>query len=220
MPNGEQPRRGPIPISAVIKKTLSGIVKAQEDYEAWSGGVCWLWEAPEYMLTTYIAKEIWTIPGSKYLILEPSVRYTVGEAGGFGRGRLYNGTRPDGRSDITLWWGSGTPWAGGTPRAVIEVKNQISTVKEIKRDINRIKSMLKNRDNSLQFGLIAFYTNRKDRKGDGKQAKSTIEGWLKRIKCGTRNILGTGYHLSRHDTAITVDGDSAWVGSVLNIRRA
>ena len=60
----------------VIKKTLSGIAKAQRDYEAWSGG-SWLWEAPEYMLTVYIAKELWTIPGSKYLTLESHVRRTL-----------------------------------------------------------------------------------------------------------------------------------------------
>ena len=62
---------------AVIKKTLSGIAKAQRDYETWSGDL-WLWEAPEYMLTTYIAKELWTIPGSKYLTLEPNVRRAFG----------------------------------------------------------------------------------------------------------------------------------------------
>ena len=188
--------------------------RPRKDYEAWSGG-CWLWEAPEYMVTTYIAKEIWTMPGSKYLTLESNVRETVDEAGGFGRGRLRKNVRPGGRSDITLWW------ANSTPRAVIEVKNQISKVGGIEGDIDRIKSMLRNRDNTLKFGLMAFYTSRRDRGEDGEQAKSIIEEvWLERIESGTQEILGDEYNLSRHDTAITVDGDSAWVASVLEIQRA
>ena len=202
----------PVSMKDVIKKTLSGIVKAQKDYQAWSGG-CWLWGAPEYMLTTYIAKEIWTMPGSKYLTLESNVRKTVDEAGGFGRGKLRENVRPDGRADITLWW------ANDAPRAVIEVKNQISTVKEIKDDIERIKSTLRNRDNTFQFGLMAFYTSLWDRGENGEQAKKTIKKRLDDIESGTHNILETEYRLSRHDTCITVDGDSAWVASVFKIQR-
>ena len=137
MPNGHQPRRGPVPMSDVIKKTLSGIAKAQRDYEAWSGGL-WLWEAPEYMLTTYIAKELWTIPGSKYLTLESNVRRTLEDAGGMGKGRISEAAREDGRSDIMLWWSS-----NDMPRAVIEVKNQVSdSATEIKQDIKRISTRL------------------------------------------------------------------------------
>ena len=216
MPKGRQSRPGPIPTEDVIKKTLSGIVKAQKDYEAWSGGY-WLWKAPEYMLTMYIAKEIWAIPGSKYLTLESKVRENMSEAGGFGRGRLSENVRPDGRSDITLYW------AGETPRAIIEVKNQIETINKIKDDIDRISTMLRNADSTFQFGLIAFYTSCKDRGEDGKRAKSTIEERLERIESETRDILdilGKEYRLSRHDAAIKVDGDSAWVASVLKIQLA
>ena len=150
MPNGHQPRPGPVPMEAVINKTLSGIAKAQRDYNAWSG--LWLWEAPEYMLTTYIAKELWTIPGSKYLTLEPKVRRTLKNAGGVGRGRTPKFARLDGRFDIVLWW------KNGTPRAVIEVKKEIGYPYKIKKDIERISTMLRTR-NSLRYGLIAFYTS-------------------------------------------------------------
>ena len=215
MPNGHQPRRGPVPMEAVIKKTLSGIAKAQKDYEAWSGG-SWLWEAPEYMLTTYIAKELGTMPGSKYLTLESNVRGILEDAGGMGRGRIPEATRPGGRSDIVLWWSS-----NDKPRAVIEVKNQISdSAAEIKQDIKRISTMLRKRDNSFQCGLVAFYTSRRDREGDGEGAKSTIKDRLENIECETRNILGYRCRLSRHDSKIRVNGDSAWVASILQIQRA
>ena len=79
MPKNTIPRRGRVPIEDVIEiedvveKTLSGIAKAQKDYEDWSGGY-WLWKAPEYMLTMYIARAIRTIPGSHCLTLEDKVQ--------------------------------------------------------------------------------------------------------------------------------------------------
>ena len=206
---------GPVPMKAVVKKILSGIAKAQRDYEDWSGG-SWLWKAPEYMLTTYIAKELGTMPGSKYLTLESNVRRTLEGAGGMGRGKISDAARLGGRSDIVLRWGSDK-----MPRAVIEVKNQVSdSATEIKQDIKRISAMLRKRDNSFQCGLVAFYTSRWDRKGDGEGARSTIKDRLESIESETRNILGERCRLSRHDSIIRVDGDSAWVASVLQIQRA
>ena len=205
MPNG------PISIDEVIEKTLSGIVKAQQDYEAWSGGL-WLWEGPEYMLTTYIAKEICTIEGSYYLTLESSVKETVVEAGGWGRGRPPQAARRGGRSDITLYWGN------GYPRSVIEVKNQVSDIAKVNKDIIRIKTLLRNRKSKFQCGLIAFYTSRGKKRGDDGGARAKIEEWLENIECGTRDILGAGYRLSRHDIQIKGDDDNAWVASVLHVR--
>ena len=205
MPNGS------ISIDEVIKKTLSGIVKAQKDYEYWSGGY-WLWEAPEYMLTTYIAREICTIHGAYYLTLESNVRGIVEDAGGIGRGRLHEDVRLGGRSDITLWWG------GGTPRAAVEVKNQVSNAAKIRDDIIRIKTLLRNEENTFQCGLVAFYTSRRDRGGDGERARATIKERLANIKSETQDILGEEHHLRRHDSRIRVDGDSAWVASVLLIQ--
>ena len=167
------------------------------------------------MLTTYIAKELWTIPGSKYLTLESNVRETLKEAGGMGRGKTSDAVRQGGRSDIVLWR------SNATPRAIIEVKNQVfDSATEIKEDIIRISTMLRNRDNSFQCGFIAFYTSRWDREGDGEGARSTIKARLENIECETRNILGEERRLSRHDSRIRVDGDSAWVASVLQIQRA
>lgn len=202
--------KGPISIDEVIKKTLSGIVKAQQDYEAWSRGLG-LREAPEYMLTTYIAREICTIEGSYYLTLESNVKETVKEAGGYAKGRPPQDARRGGRSDITLWWSQ------GNPRAVIEVKNQTSSTEKIRKDIIRIKDMIK-KDNSFQCGLIAFYTSREKKRGDSGGARAKIEEWLENIECGTRDILGEGCRLSRHDIPIKGGDDDAWVASVLHIQ--
>ena len=209
-------------IDKIIKKTLSGIVKAQKDYEGWSGGSLWLRHAPEYMLTTYIAKDI----GAYYLTLESSVRDTltlessardiVQDARGIGSGRLPEAVRLDGKIDITLWRGNDE-----TPRAVIEVKKQISNAKaiKIKNDIIRIKHLLRKEENAFEFGLIAFCTANKGGGGDGTKARATIEERLENIECRTRKILGRKRCLSRHDSPISVaDDNSAWVASVLLIQ--
>ena len=209
MPNGHQPRRGPVSMNGVIEKTLCGIEKAQRDYKAWSNG-SWLWEAPEYMLTMYIAKELWKMPGSKYLTLEPNVRRTVKDAGGIGRGRVSRDIRQDGKFDIVLYW------KRGTPRAIIEVKNQVDSGSKIWPDVDRIIAMLRNRDNSFQCGLIAFYTSKLDKGSHGGRVRST----LARIEKYARDKLGEQYLLSRYDSGTKVDGDSAWVASVLRIQRA
>lgn len=76
--------------SNIIKKTLSGITKAHKDYEKWSG--LWLWKAPEYMITTYIAKEIATLePG--YVFLEQNAKESIKEAGGVGQGNVAEPTQ-------------------------------------------------------------------------------------------------------------------------------
>ena len=80
--------------------------------------------------------------------------------------------------------------------------------------------MLRKRDNSFQCGLAAFYTCRRDREGDGEGARSTIKNRLENIEQEIRKILGKEHRLSRHDSRIRVDGDSAWVASVLQIQRA
>ena len=203
--------KGPISRDEVIEKTLSGIVKAQQDYEAWSGGR-WLWKAPEYMLTTYIAREICTIEGSYYLTLESNVKETVENAGGTGRGGLHEAVRPSGRFDITLYWGN------RYPRAVIEVKNQVAIAGDIKEDIIRVQTLLRNKKNKFQFGLIAFYTSRRKKRGDSGGARAKIEERLENIECGTRDILREGYRLSRHDIPIKGDDDDAWVASVLRVQ--
>ena len=56
----------PYPMDEVIENAVNGIAKAQRDYELWSGGN-WLWEAPEYFMTTYIAKEISSYRKISYL---------------------------------------------------------------------------------------------------------------------------------------------------------
>ena len=200
-----------IPISIIVDKILEGIVQAQRDYSRWTGGD-WLWNAPEYMLSTYIAQKISKIDGAKYLTLENSAKSAIEDAGARGKGRLHSKIRANGRFDILLWWGS------YEPRAVIEVKNQIGSVESIRDDLLRIKEVLKrNRsDSSFQFGVVAYYTSTRDSKDFS--AKERIEKRVDNIFKDARDIVGDELKVTPFSNNIRVEGDSAWVAAALLIK--
>lgn len=200
-----------IPIETIIEKTLEGIALAQKDYESWTDGD-WLWNAPEYMLSTYIAQKISRIQGAKYVTLEESAKSALKDAGSIGRGKLHSKLRVNGRFDILLWWGS------YSPRAVIEVKNQISRVDAIKEDLHRVAQVLKrkNAESSFQFGLVAYFTSCSDNKEFS--AKERIARRIENIYYDTKELLGNNFNVSSYNKRIKVDEDSAWVASVLLIK--
>lgn len=211
-----QPRmanKGVLPIELVIKKTKRAISRAQNDYEKWSQ--FWLWQAPEYMLTMYIAREIATIHDyTFYLTLENSVRGAMEDAGGKKTGRPPEALRQHGRMDILLWR------ANDTPRAVIEVKNGVDGFSPLKDDVNRICSILKKeKGNKFQCGLVAFYSSCRGLKS--KNAKTRLEERLESLKDDGRNLVrNEELKLKTHRGRITVDeDDSAWVAAVWEITR-
>ncbi|MFQ5628355.1 MAG: hypothetical protein ACE5I1_06315, partial [bacterium] len=198
-------------IDQIIEATLCGIELSQKKYENWSGG-CWLWEAPEYLITINVAENIAKLSGSKYLTLEHSAKYALEDAGAKTRGRLPHDIRELGRVDILLWW------ANETPRAIIEIKNQIYTTDQYSRDIKRIKEFLKRKQtsSSIQFGLFAFYDSAYD--GARKTAVEKIQDKIKTVKGNIREILGDAFYISVKKSKIhQVNGD-AWVAGCVFIR--
>lgn len=171
-----------IPKQLVIESALKGIAKAQADYEEWSGG-CWLWEAPEYLAGTYVAREIAFQAGKNhryFLTLEHGTKSAMEEAGGVGRGRLHNAIRYGGRFDLMLWW------ASDTPRAPIEVKNQVTHFANICADIDRIARVLdrNNGRSTFQFGMSVFYTSIES--SDGPAAQNELFQRLRKIRSDTK----------------------------------
>ena len=153
-----------ISIEKIIEATLDGIDESMEIYQKWSGGE-WLWNAPEYLITVKIAENIANLDGNKYITLEDNVDYILDVSNSKGKGQVSDLTRKNGRSDIVLWW------AGGRPRAIIEVKNAVFRLDKIAKDIDRIHEILKSKklDSSLQFGLIAFYIDRGYKNGNARE---------------------------------------------------
>lgn len=208
------------------KKTSTGMYKAQKAYEEWSGGL-WARNAPEYLLTTFIAQEISKIKGKPfYLTMEQHVGKALAEAG----------TRKDAvkkagkqKFDILVWWG------GDKPRGIIEVKKQVTSFGGgaagdggIRKDIERIIRSLKATD-SLQFGFVAYYTSCKfgerPRKTAEKRIKDRVEKisveakeFVKKKNMKFRRIPGK-IRKYRDDTVRDGPNDHAWVAEVLMIRK-
>ena len=206
---------GPLPMDEVIRKTLRGIARAQKDYSSWAGGD-WLWNAPEYMLTTYIAREIASAPNRGHSVtLENNARQAIRDAGGIGKGRTSAKLRLDGRFDVVLWQ------ANGYPRAVIEVKNQVRSFKKVAHDAYRICGALRKHSNKFQCGLVAFYTScREESESD---ARTHMRRILTRFEHDAEKYLNAhrpGFTSSMHYSRIRVDGDSAWTAAALKIERA
>jgi hypothetical protein len=160
----------------IMDACLNGIKKSFNEYYEWSGGD-FLWNAPEYLLTVNIAKELSKIKKGKFITLEDNVKNTLKIANPSIRGPIPKKARPDGRSDIVLWW------ANGYPRGIIEVKNWISNFTHyIKEDIDRIITVL-NKDSTLEFGICTFYIDNHYEKGDAKKKLfKKIENIIKEIK--------------------------------------
>lgn len=199
----------------VAECILSGINKAHKDYCAWSGGD-WLDEAPEYLMTTYIARSIAENDCTKYITLENNARNALRDARAITRGRLNNLIRPDGRVDIVLWWGKIT--AGEIrPRAVIEVKRNVYSYAYIKADLDRINEMLsKNSSNSsMQFGAVAFYIDEENKR---KKAVEKIDTILSNIRTQANDEYAGQYKIKLVHKHKEVEG-CAWTSACLMLVR-
>lgn len=200
-----------IPMGKIARSALKGIIRAQKEYEKWSGGE-WLWCAPEYFSTVFVAQEIAKLEGSKYVTVENGAKSAIDDAGAMGRGRLHGKIRANGRFDILLWWA-----ADETPRAPIEVKCQVAGIGKIKTDLQRIEKVLhrNNAASSFQFGMVVFYTSCRDGKGISAQDKlaKRIEG----IKSDCGQLL-QGCTVRMASSRIYTDGDSAWAASAIILK--
>lgn len=198
--------------NAVVQACLDGIENAQAAYNEMSGSwVCW---APEYLITTEIARSLAAQEGSKYITLENGTYDALDAANATGRGKFHPSIRIAGRVDIVL------RWANYTPRAVIEVNNNVRSTSICTRDITRIKTMLarKRDQSSLKFGIFAFYTD--CRASDLAEADQRIRNRLKTIETKTKGLLGSGFKaiVKNNEIKPPVDG-WAWAAACVVITR-
>ena len=207
---------GPLPIDDIIRRTLRGIGRAHRDYAAWTPGGEWLWQAPEYMATVYVAREICKTKSRRYyLTLESNAGQTIHDAGGIGKGRVSPESRLGGKFDIVLYR------ADKSPRIVIEMKKQVSSFTQLEQDSYRICNTLRNPSNKVQRGLMAFCTSWNDTKV--ASARERVAEILDRVQHNAREYLKNRrlvVNASMHRGRIREDGNSAWVPAVLEMKRA
>ena len=193
----------------IVNKTLAGISEAQKKYEYWTGGR-WLWEAPEYMVTTYIAKHIANIEDKTfYLTLEHQVRDALDKAGGLPVKEPPDVLRLKGKFDVLVWW------ANDTPRAVIEVKKKVARFSDIEADVSRICAILSIPDTSFRCGFIAYYTSKYDKHG---LAQDIVNDRVKEVAKDVKLIANqNGMKFKRYSGKINGDDSDAWTVEVLKI---
>lgn len=203
-----------IAIDVISKAIISGIEKAHEDYRRMSGGY-WVWTAAEYMLTTYIAKELSDMRGAKFVTVESNGLSSMDHAGAIAPGPKPSKARLSGRFDILLWWGK------AKPRAVIEVKNQPGGPSCWYHDIDRITSVLRiNKDKStIKFGAFAYYYSAAD--GKLLSAEEKVFNKFERVEQYVREKLPDGYSVYQVTSDIYDEGsEGAWGAACLIIKRS
>jgi|SRR3989338_197055 len=199
-----------VPIAAIVKGALDGVVKAQKAYADWSGGD-WLWNAPEYFSTVFVAQEIAKLDGAKYVTVEHGARAAMKDAGAIGRGKLHHKIRAGGRFDILLWW------ADESPRAPIEVKCQVTGIEKIKADLQRIEKVVhrNKKDSSFQFGMMIIYTS--CRSSNGFSATEILKKRLENINADCKKAVAS-CAVKMTNSRIYKDGDSAWAASAIVLK--
>lgn len=191
---------------------ISGIEKAHEDYRKMSGGY-WVWTAAEYMLTTYIAKELSEMEGAKFVTIESNGSSSMEHAQAIAPGPKPLKARLNGRFDILLWWGK------SQPRAVIEVKNQPGGPSTWYHDIERITSVLKisRETSSIKFGAFAYYYSAAD--GELLSGAEKVSQKFARVEDYVRKQIADRYHVYQVTSEIHDEGvEGAWGTACLIIR--
>lgn len=201
-----------VSMDEVVNCTVKAIANAHHEYFEWSDGE-WLWNAPEYLLTVKIAECIANLEKTKFVTLEDNVDYVLGHANAKGSGRIHPDIRKDGRFDIVLWW------AGGTPRAVIEVKNGVLIFKKIEDDVKRIKEVLKRKpkNSKFQFGVIAFYISQQYKKSAKEQLQKQINNIFEQVK----ETVGDSFEVQQYgqDFIFCEDDQNAFCPVVFLIKK-
>ncbi len=195
-----------IAIPQIVDAAMRGIDTAQKDFEKWTGGDSWLEDAPEYLSTVYVARELARLKGKKYLYLEVKPKDVLKDAHAVVPGPVPKGIREKGRVDIVLYWGN------GYPRAPIELKGWVRGYETIAADMKRLEGLIHHgADKSkLQFGLMAFYTAT-ERNSGTSTAEEQLAKWICKIEAKARNAMAARTTtLECRSLPVSGYGKSAW----------
>lgn len=201
---------GPLAVEDIINGCLKGVVNAQKSYSSWSGE--WLWCAPEYFTTVFVARELGKLNAPKYITLENKALSAIEDAGAKGQGKLHSAIRANGRFDILLWW------SNGTPRAPIEIKCQVLKIAKLKADIERMSNVIRRKraDSTIGFGAIVFYSSCDD--NSEFTAKERLAKCLENLLRDAKVISGENCHITMQSTPIKTVGGSAWTAAALVLK--
>ena len=104
-----------------------------------------------------------------------------------------------------LWWGN------ETPRIPIEVKNQVTRFGKIKCDIDRLKTIIrqKNGSNTFEFAIMCFYSSTTR----GRKLKHCIE----KIETDTLLNIGSNYNAEFSHRCFDIDNNEVDLSRLDNL---
>jgi len=196
-------------IDELIEAFHRGANRAHKLHESWTGGE-WLNAGPEYLLTTYVAESIGKLKGNQYVSLEYSVKTAIAEAGARRRGKLREAMRPNGRADLLVWDDT-------APRGVIEIKKRNFGFGQLKKDVERIESMLE-RQSSLEFGAIGLYLYR----CSNESARASVKTALGNLSTAFEKKTSVSVNWESFPSKVYGDRDDAawaWASSIFVAQR-
>ena len=138
-----------IKLKNIQQACLYGIRKSFNEYAKWNNAR--LSHAPEYLLNINIAKQLSEEYGDKYISLEENVKDIVQELKIEGNEDFSKNIRIQGKFDIVIW-----SLKKDRPKGIIEVKQNINGFRNIRKDIDRIVSLLK-QNSKIKFGISTFF---------------------------------------------------------------
>lgn len=137
-------------LETIQNSCLKGIEKSFFEYQEWSNER--LWRAHEYLLTVNIAKVLWKADGKKYITIEDKIKETLKNSKVKKSKRTNDKiSRLNGQADIILW-----SKENGRPKGIIEVKHRVKRFNNLKKDIDRITDVLKQKS-TIEFGISTFF---------------------------------------------------------------
>ena len=197
-------------LNQLVNDTLDGITIAQRAYVRWTDG-WWLYQAPEYLTTVYVARALARGIGSQSsLTLEENIRNAVEEAGG----ELPRLTRANnGRCDIMLWC------PRNAPNTIVECKRHVSQFETIQRDTRRICDFLCC-DNTIERGAIAYNTAHDGEDATPRELRQFLSNRLDDIESDTRRyVQRRGAQVQNFSRSPRVYQNWAWAPGILVINR-
>ena len=138
----------------IVSPVMDGLARAVNDHYAFSRrsdyyeGQRSAWMAPEYLFTVYVYQEIRCIENAPQVDIEDCVEAAMIDAGGWGKGRIGDNVRRNGKIDIVLSYDDHTPFA------IVEVK-VVYAPNAVWEDARRIYGIL-SRNNGIQHGMLAL----------------------------------------------------------------
>lgn len=180
-------------LQKVVEAALAGMARAGSLYGRWSDREVRPWKAPEYLFVAKAAEEIAELRFRPIVLCESNARNAILQSR-TKRGRHIKEITKGSRADINIHTRT-----TGNLMGVIEMKRDIWTFAQIKKDVRRVRAIMGDdrAASSCYFGMIAFTVN--SSAATLQKAKDRLETRLRRkLRDRAKDLLGPSFRVEVH----------------------